>query len=301
MKASERVMCADLPPSKEELLDSIVPREHSYRRRLVETSPYGGIGHYARWIYFSSKELKARDRIRKGVFAPEHSFSDYLEDSGKAFRIGGVIATSIRVVDDVLDGHSCEKLREDRREDFLGRYIDSAVRGKEHGDVGHPVEKIAYRSGREIYRMIDSEEVLEDIEDRLRKMEALIRDEDKSTLEGYREATEADGKHYSALVVDGMQILPTFDPGEEIYQIALDAGALYAAVDDLVDGDIEMPEEDLRRYHREAYRKFSSHRGLLVKLVGLPNASTAPYRATLNVKRMQMRFRGLLSSLPGIS
>lgn len=277
------------------VFDPSVPAR--YRARIDRSTPYNGLGDAGVALYLSAKERDLRDAaaaaVRGDAAAPAFPPRRYLRDLRAAYRVAGTVAASIRVVDDILDGHATPPLPQEDRPRFRENYI-AAVRDGAVGDgPDHPLIHVAYRSGRILHDAIDDPAVLADVTGRLEEMGDLIEREDKSSLEGWVRASRADSAGYTKLIVDAMRTLPTFDPDPEFYDAAHAYGMGYGAADDVLDGDVDLPPEDLEAFYRAAFARLGDHRGLFFQATSkLMLYSPAVYSIALDVGRLQKRVAG---------
>jgi hypothetical protein len=258
----------DKIPDEEEFWGEVLKGENSqYRRRVKECTPYNGMGDLGIGLYLTEKERKARSRIRGLEILPEHSASQYLADIKGSYKIAGLIASCIRLIDDILDGHSCEAMEKEKKPEFRDKFVESVDSGRVGKRPQHELIKPAYRSGRILNKVLEcdgvDEEIKELVLERIESMGARIVEEDKTNIEDYKEATRADSAGYTKLMIDMMQVLPTFNPEYDFYDAAHDFGILYGVNDDLLDEDINVPKEKLKELHRETVKNLSEHRGIL--------------------------------------
>lgn len=273
---------------------SVSPR---YRDRIDRSTPYNGLGDAGVAFYLCLKERDLRDAataaVRGDRAAPGFPPRRYLRDARAAYRIAGTVAASIRVVDDILDGHATERLPGADRPAFRGNYIAAVRDGVHPSGPDHPLIGVAYRSGRVLHGAIDDPAVRADVVARLEEMGDLIEREDKSSLEGLVRASRADSAGYTKLIVDAMQVLPTFDPPRDFYDAAHAYGMGYGAADDVLDGDVDLPREDLEAFYSAAFERLGDHRGLFFQATSkLMLYSPAVYSIALDIGRLQKRVAG---------
>lgn len=260
----------DKIPDEEEFWSEVLKEENPrYRSRIKECTPYNGMGDLGIGLYLTEKERKARKQFPGLQILPEHSASQYLSDIKGSYKIAGLVASCIRLVDDILDGHACEAIEKEKKPEFREKFVESVDSGRVSERPEHDLIEPAYRSGRILHRILEYDEVDKRIKDlvlqRIESMGARIVDEDKSNIEDYKEATRADSAGYTKLMIDMMQILPTFNPEDDFYDAAHDFGILYGVNDDLLDEDIDVPKEKLKELHSETVENLSKHKGTLFR------------------------------------
>lgn len=208
----------------------------------------------------------------------------------RAYRLGGLIGVNTRIVDDLLDGDGCGPV-EDRY--GLGeRYLAAFRTGEMQAAVEDDVERAAYRAATMLYDVLEPHgaDVIDRVHARFTEMRDLVVEEDKSTLDGYREYATAAGGVHGAVLASALDVLPDFEATPETEGFGHDFGFAVQVVDDMFDDDIGLSAGDLKPVYDEALEKVRRHDGVLPRILPRLGRTYPPlYRAFRKINRDAVR------------
>lgn len=218
-------------PSTEDILDEMEPEiPGEYRERLDSSVNQVSSALAAVAVYIDSG---GRENIRE------------------AYRIGNLIGINTRIVDDIMDGENIPEVED--RERFLENCARS-VEGKEVQPVEHEAEKAAYTAAEITGEHLDRKAVAA----YLRDVRDLAPQEDKSTVEGYKQYSRGISATIGEIIGVGLGELDDFEPTTENLSASYDLAYLGQVADDRMDGDTGLGE-DIEKFYSEAVQRIKRH------------------------------------------
>lgn len=193
------------------------------------------------------------------------SWKKNLKIMKQGYRICGTLGVNMRIVDDLMDGDSMTQVSD--RETLWDNYIQSLKTGEMPEPNETEDEKIAYRAGQIMHEYFD-QAVVEELVDHLDELRKLLKEEDKSTEEGYRRYAKGFGGEYGMMLVTAMKNIDSYEPSEEDYAFARDYGLSTQIADDRFDDDIGLDSETRDKLYEEFLNDLLSHKGVVPYAIG---------------------------------
>lgn len=237
-----------------------------YRRRLEGTINTESTGRIGLMMYFLQggrrHPLQARD----------------------AARAGGL---TTRIVDDFLDGDGVRPVPD--REEFLSRFRRSFREG-EAAEADKTVRKIAYRAGAiwGRYYLENSRRTHQDLLQVLKRAFDKVKEEDRSTPQGYERYLEGAGEEVGECMIRTFQPIDDFEVSQEKVEMGRNVAKLGLIADHIVDGDPAPQGRTLQEYYREAAEDVRSHGNPLLTAFTYVNPEYMRPGAKLNMKIRQL-------------
>jgi hypothetical protein len=176
----------------------------------------------------------------------------YLDGGGRknireAYRIGNLIGINTRIVDDIMDGEEIPQVED--REKFLENCAKS-IEGEEVEPVEHEAEEAAYTTARITGELLDRGAIAA----YLRDVRDLAPQEDKSTVEGYKQYSRGISATIGEIIGVSLGELEDFEPTTENLSASYDLAYLGQIADDRMDGDTGLGD-DVEEFHDEAVQR----------------------------------------------
>lgn len=183
----------------------------------------------------------------------------------QGYRICGTLGVNMRIVDDLMDGDNMTQVND--REKLWDNYLQSLKTGNMPEPDETQDEKIAYRAGQIMHEYFN-QAVIEELEEHLDKLRKLLKEEDKSTEEGYRRYAKGFGGEYGMMLVTAMKNIDSYEPSEKDYSFARDYGLSTQIADDRFDDDIGLDYETRDKLYNEFLNDLLNHSGFIPQLIG---------------------------------
>lgn len=181
------------------------------------------------------------------------------------YRICGSLGVNMRVVDDLMDGDAMTQVQD--RESLWDNYIESLKKGEMPEPIETEDEMIAYRAGQILHNHYN-EEVIEELINHIHNLKDLLKEEDKSTEEGYRRYAEGFGGEYGKTLLTALKNIESFNPTKQNYEFVNDYGLATQIADDRFDDDIGLDKSTEKEIYEEYLKRLISHNGLVPQLIG---------------------------------
>lgn len=247
----------NVSPSEKKLYDSLdtCKQYENYSERIEDGFTYMGMG-LAGPIFLTQTYDFSLNPV---------NWRKNLQIMRQGYRICGTLGVNMRIVDDLMDGDKMTQVED--RETLWDNYIHSLNTGEIPEPNETKDEKIAYRAGQIMHEYFD-QSVIEELEEHLNKLRKLLKEEDKSTEEGYRKYAKGFGGEYGMTLITAMKNIDSYNPSEKNYEFARDYGLSTQIADDRFDDDIGLDYETQERLYEEFLNDLLEHNGFVPQFIG---------------------------------